>query len=121
MVASRSGTGRLETWNSNKWGEVNSMDLATQFANACADAETIPGVRAELETFQSGALALRIWVADRFFVMDYLPSYGGIGVDEVRDDDAFTVGYNHWFTDFDEARLMLLSIIGTAAALPPCG
>jgi hypothetical protein len=90
--------------------------LADEVRQGSADAKT------EITTFPSGAASLRIRVGGRVFDLDYFPSQGMFGVDELEADAAFNSGYRFGFKDFESAKAKLLQLMEEApvvsAAVP---
>ncbi len=69
------------------------------------------GIRVEFEPLPSGVAYLDVVARGRLFVMAYFPREGGIGVDEVSDDDEIGSGYRRWFRDFSSAKQELLAMV----------
>src|SRR5262249_53489488 len=75
-------------------------------------------VSSDLMTFPSGAVMLDILWRGRLFVLAYLPSAAGFGVDEVKEGEGLGTYYRHWFDDFSEARHAFLSMLEGAGLVP---
>jgi len=73
-------------------------------------------IKTEVTTFPSGAVSLLIRTEGRAFGLDYLPSYGMFGVDELEADAGFNSGYRFGFKDFESARVKLLDLLEDARA-----
>ena len=68
-------------------------------------------ISTQVNTFPSGAVSLRIRANGRVFDLDYLPSHGMFGVDELEGDAAFDTGYRHGFRDFEFAKAKMLNLL----------
>ncbi len=73
-------------------------------------------IKTEITTFPSGAVSLLIRAGGRGFGLDYLPSCGMFGVDELEADAGFNSGYRFGFQDFESARAQLLNLLEGARA-----
>jgi hypothetical protein len=62
----------------------------------------LPATNTEVHTFPSGAVMLDVRHSGRLFVLAYTPA-GGFGVDEVREEEGFEMGYRFLSKDFREA------------------
>lgn len=75
-------------------------------------------IKTEITTFPSGAVSLLIRIGGRAFGLDYLPSYGMFGVDELEADAGFNPGYRFGFQDFESARAKLLNMLEEVRSTP---
>src|SRR4051812_39980016 len=71
----------------------------------------LPGTRAELTTFPSGAAMLDVWRGGRLFVLAYTPSWKGFGVDEAHDDEGLLEKYDFFSEDFHSAAVHLWDLV----------
>ena len=62
----------------------------------------IPDAKSSMTTFPSGGGMLDVHRGERLFVMSYTPA-DGFGVDEVKQDDGFVIGYQYLFPEFEQA------------------
>ena len=95
------------------------MALAEDMARLADDLrQGSEDIKTEVTTFPSGAVSLRVQLGGRVFDLDYLPSYGMFGVDELEGDMGFDTGYRFGFQDFESARTKLLNLLSEARATP---
>jgi hypothetical protein len=59
--------------------------------------------KTDLVSFDSGAIMLDIFCQSRMFVLAYSPR-NGFGIDEIKDDDGFELGYKFHAENFDTAK-----------------
>src|SRR5687767_4586502 len=95
---------------------MSVVDEVTAFSN---ELSPMTAVRTELATFPSGAVWLDVFVGGRHFILAYLPSYSGFGVDEVQPDEGIGTWFSFGFPDFASAKQKLLTLLQDAQAVVP--
>jgi len=73
--------------------------------------QNFDAIKTEINTFPSGAVSLRVTAGGRVFDLDYYPSHGMFGVDELEADAAFDSGYRFGFHDFESAKAKMLVLL----------
>lgn len=81
--------------------------------------EGLPGTKAKLTAFPSGAAMLDVWREGRLFVLAYMPTWKGFGVDEVLDKEGFLEKYDFFSNDFSPAAEHLWKIVQEAQPVLP--
>ena len=74
-----------------------------------------PDARVELTRFPSGGAMLDVVRCERLYVLEYAPTRGGFGVDEVRDDEGFLTSYAFASEDFEPAAERLWELVSRSA------
>ena len=74
----------------------------------------LPGTRAELTTFPSGAALLDVWRGGRLFVMACAPAWKGLGVAEVHDGEGFQEKYDFFSEEYAPAAEYLWRLVQEA-------
>jgi len=94
------------------------MPLAEDFARfADKLREGAGGLLSEVSFFPSGAVTMRIQFGiNRWFDLDYFPSYKAFYVDEYLDDGGFDPGYRFGYQDFESAKEKMLELLEEARA-----
>ncbi len=88
------------------------MQTQIKFENFARELRTkYPGARVQLDSFPSGAQTLAFVWHECLWVFDYVPSHAAFGVQEVGEDDSFTLGYDHVFKDFENGKKKLLELV----------
>jgi hypothetical protein len=77
--------------------------------------EAYPDARVELSRFPSGNAMLDVVRCERLYVLEYAPARGGFGVDEVREDEGFLVGYAFTSEDFEPAAERLWELVNDSS------
>jgi hypothetical protein len=96
------------------------MTISEQIAELADEIQRVPGARVEFMPFPSGAASLDVWWNNRFFVMQYFPSYNRFGVDEVQEEEEggpfepFHFGCG----DFATAKQHLMELLAQAGFRP---
>lgn len=67
--------------------------------------------RVQLDSFPSGAQTLAFVWREQLWVFDYVPNHAAFGVTKVGEDDGFTMGYDHVFQNFENAKQKLLELV----------
>lgn len=74
-----------------------------------------PSSEPKLTTFPSGAAMLDVTIGPEIYVMEYLPSVGGIGVSRMSTATFGWEGYENAFDTFEEAKSFLLQMLNESA------
>lgn len=75
----------------------------------------VPSQRSELESFDSGAEMVRIYFADRFFVIAF--DGQNYWVDEPKEQDGFTSSFRYRFSDLGSACDALIRMMSSAQSV----
>lgn len=90
------------------------MTIVESVTELAKSLDTIqPGLRTIVDVLPSGVVYLNVYVNSREFVMEYIPSHAGFGVDEILEGEGFMSGYFpcSWFTDFPSAADKLTTLV----------
>jgi hypothetical protein len=74
-----------------------------------------PSSDPKLTTFPSGAVMLDVKIGPEIYVMEYLPSIGGIGISRMSTATFGWEGFENAFDTFEEAKSFLLHLLSESA------
>jgi hypothetical protein len=103
--------------------EESDVSVAEDMTLLAADIQSKgPGIRTETQEFPSGAVWLDVHFAGRLFIIAFLPSENGFGVDEADiEEHGIGTHFRSWFDDFESAKTKLLALLEEASAVPAQG